>query len=211
MNYSKREWWEGFQKYCTEFPKLALVVDLSRMWAWVGGRSTELSAAGMLPAALQGFDIDSILAGARDSGEATRTKNAKPNPSALLAMAFFDYGNGKVTENMVILPYRDRLELFSKYLQQLFMESIGKELDLGQVIVNQRLTMLGNKGQTCQNSYIKQLRYELSDFFVAFIHVLRDESKPGLEVGPQYQSANPDRLVKKVAGDSPFAPKFSVS
>ena len=31
---------------------------------------------------------------------------------------------------MVVLPYKDRLELFSKYLQQLRMESLGKKLDL---------------------------------------------------------------------------------
>ena len=31
MNYSKQEWWERFQKYYTEFSKLGLAVDLSRM------------------------------------------------------------------------------------------------------------------------------------------------------------------------------------
>lgn len=31
---------------------------------------------------------------------------------------------------MVVLPYKDSLLLFSRYLQQLVMESIGKEFDL---------------------------------------------------------------------------------
>jgi glucose-6-phosphate isomerase len=31
MNYTKKEWWERFQKYYTEFPTLGLAVDLSRM------------------------------------------------------------------------------------------------------------------------------------------------------------------------------------
>src|ERR1022692_5150237 len=31
MNLTKVEWWERFQKYYTEFPKLGLAVDLSRM------------------------------------------------------------------------------------------------------------------------------------------------------------------------------------
>jgi glucose-6-phosphate isomerase len=35
------------------------------MWDWVGGRTSETSAVGLLPAALQGFDIDQLLAGAR--------------------------------------------------------------------------------------------------------------------------------------------------
>src|SRR5438270_564659 len=35
------------------------------MWDWVGGRTSELSAVGLLPAALQGLDVQSILDGAR--------------------------------------------------------------------------------------------------------------------------------------------------
>src|SRR5450432_2134829 len=31
MNYTKLQWWERFQKYYTEFPKIGLAVDLSRM------------------------------------------------------------------------------------------------------------------------------------------------------------------------------------
>ena len=38
---------------------------------------------------------------------------------------------------MVVIPYKDRLELLSKYLQQLIMESLGKEKDLTGNIVNQ--------------------------------------------------------------------------
>ncbi|MFM7803357.1 MAG: glucose-6-phosphate isomerase, partial [Verrucomicrobiota bacterium] len=34
------------------------------MWDWVGGRTSELSAVGLLPAALQGLDIEGLLAGA---------------------------------------------------------------------------------------------------------------------------------------------------
>ena len=48
------------------------------MWDWVGGRTSELSAVGLLPAALQGFDIDGLLAGARSCDEVTRSTNPKP-------------------------------------------------------------------------------------------------------------------------------------
>lgn len=34
------------------------------------------------------------------------------------------------SQDMVVLPYKDSLLLFSRYLQQLVMESIGKEFDL---------------------------------------------------------------------------------
>jgi glucose-6-phosphate isomerase len=83
---------------------------------------------------------------------------------------------------MVVLPYKDRLELFSKYLQQLVMESLGKELDLNKNVVNQGITVLGNKGSTDQHSYIQQLRDGLNNFFVVFISVLRDNSDFNLVV-----------------------------
>jgi glucose-6-phosphate isomerase len=38
------------------------------MWDWVGGRTSELCAVGLLPAALQGLDIDAMLAGCRRHG-----------------------------------------------------------------------------------------------------------------------------------------------
>jgi len=39
------------------------------------------------------------------------------NPAAQLALMWFHSGNGRGTKDMVVLPYKDRLELFSKYLQ----------------------------------------------------------------------------------------------
>lgn len=154
------------------------------MWDWVGGRTSELSAVGLLPAALQGLDIDGMLAGAKAIDEVTRSTNYKTNPSALLALAWFASGNGKGVKNMVVLPYKDRLELFSKYLQQLVMESLGKAQDLGGNVVHQGITVLGNKGATDQHSYIQQLRDGLNDFFATFIEVLHDQDGPALEVEP---------------------------
>lgn len=85
---------------------------------------------------------------------------------------------------MVVLPYKDRLELFSKYLQQLLMESLGKQFDLDGRLVNQGITVFGNKGSTDQHSYIQQLRDGLSNFFVTFVEVLRDRASASLQVEP---------------------------
>jgi glucose-6-phosphate isomerase len=79
---------------------------------------------------------------------------------------------------MVVLPYKDRLVLFSRYLQQLVMESIGKRLDLAGNRVDQGLTVYGNKGSTDQHAFVQQLRDGANDFFVTFIHVL--ESSGGM-------------------------------
>jgi glucose-6-phosphate isomerase len=150
-------------------------LDRFPMWDWVGGRTSELSAVGLLPAALQGIDIDQLLAGGQKIDSATRVNIVNSNPAALLALAWYASGNGKGLKNMVVLPYKDRLELFSKYLQQLVMESLGKERDLDGNLVNQGLCVFGNKGSTDQHSYIQQLRDGLNDFFATFIEVQKDQ------------------------------------
>jgi glucose-6-phosphate isomerase len=160
------------------------------MWDWVGGRTSELSPVGLLPAALQGIDIDSFVSGAYECDKITRIQNVKVNPACQLALAWFASGNGKGTKNMVILPYKDRLELFSKYLQQLVMESLGKKHDMEGTVVNQGITVLGNKGATDQHSYIQQLRDGLNDFFVIFIEVLNDGRASSLAVEPNVTSGD---------------------
>ncbi len=160
------------------------------MWDWVGGRTSELSPVGLLPAALQGFNIDDLLAGASICDKSTRCTTTDKNPAALLALAWYASGGGKGTKNMVVLPYKDRLELFSKYLQQLVMESLGKELDRNQNVVNQGITVLGNKGATDQHSYIQQLRDGLNDYFATFIEVLVDQQGKGINVDPGVTSGD---------------------
>lgn len=154
------------------------------MWDWVGGRTSELCAVGLLPAALQGIKIDQMLAGAAAMDEVTRKKSLRDNPAALLALMWYWATDGKGTKDMVVLPYKDRLLLFSRYLQQLVMESLGKELDLQGNVVNQGIAVYGNKGSTDQHAYVQQLREGVNNFFVTFIEVLKDRNDASLEVEP---------------------------
>jgi glucose-6-phosphate isomerase len=160
------------------------------MWDWVGGRTSVLSAVGLLPAALAGFNVDHLLAGARACDAATRVPSTVTNPAALMALMWFYIGNGKGEKDMVILPYKDRLELFSKYLQQLVMESLGKERDLDNRTVNQGIAVYGNKGSTDQHAYVQQLREGVANFFVTFIEVLRDRETISIQVEPQVTSGD---------------------
>ncbi|CAK7347232.1 unnamed protein product [Dovyalis caffra] len=137
------------------------------MFDWVGGRTSEMSAVGLLPAALQGIDVREMLAGAALMDEANRTTvrfqfigvlvevndcplcssifvhcigiilliktfslQLRNNPAALLALCWYWASDGVGSKDMVVLPYKDSLLLFSRYLQQLVMESLGKEFDL---------------------------------------------------------------------------------
>ncbi len=146
------------------------------MWDWVGGRTSETSAVGLLPAALQGIDIDAFLRGAADTDDVTRRDDMLTNPAALLAAMWHYAGGGKGAKDMVILPYKDRLALFSRYLQQLIMESLGKEKDRAGNIVHQGIAVYGNKGSTDQHAYVQQLREGVNNFFVTFLEVLHDDA-----------------------------------
>jgi glucose-6-phosphate isomerase len=160
------------------------------MWDWVGGRTSVTSAVGLLPAALQGIDIDALLEGARLCDVITRTRETRTNPAALLALMWHSGTAGRGARDMVILPYKDRLLLFSRYLQQLIMESIGKERNLDGNIVNQGLSVYGNKGSTDQHAYVQQLREGVNNFFVTFIEVLRDRNGKSLQVEPDVTSGD---------------------
>jgi len=142
------------------------------MWDWVGGRTSVLSAAGLLPAALQGIDIDALLRGAKTCDDATHEADMMKNPATMLALMWYYAGNGRGDRNMVVLPYCDRLQLFGRYLQQLVMESLGKARDRKGNSVHQGLTVFGNKGSTDQHSFVQQLRDGRNDFFVNFVEVL---------------------------------------
>ncbi|MBA0693558.1 hypothetical protein Goari_003924, partial [Gossypium aridum] len=122
------------------------------MFDWVGGRTSEMSAVGLLPAALQAFDIREMLVGASMMDEATRSTVLRKNPAALLALCWYWATDGIGSKDMVVLPYKDSLLLFSRYLQQLVMESLGKEFDLDGNRVNQGISVYGNKGSTDQHA-----------------------------------------------------------
>lgn len=160
------------------------------MWDWVGGRTSETSAVGLLPAALQGIDIEQLLAGARACDEVTRRRDAARNPAAQLALMWHYAAKGRGDKDMVVLPYKDRLELFSRYLQQLIMESLGKKLDRDGKPVHEGIVVYGNKGSTDQHAYVQQLVDGAHNFFITFIEVLGDRSGDSLEVEPGVTSGD---------------------
>ena len=177
----------------SELDKLAVAdkwISRFPMWGWVGGRISVLSSVRLLPAALQGIDINNLLSVACECDKLTGINDVKLNPSSLLSLAWFISGNGKGAKNVVILPYKDRLELFSKYIQQLVMGSLGKEQALDGMVVNQGIVVLGNKGATDQHSYVQQLRDGLNNFSATFIEVLKDGSGQTLMVEPGVTSGD---------------------
>ena len=148
------------------------------LWDWVGGRTSVTSTVGLLPAALLGVDIDPFLEGAGACDEVTRqTADTMKNPAALLALMWYYAGGGEGRRDMVVLPYKDNLQYLARYLQQLVMESLGKELDRNGGQVRQGLTVYGNKGSTDQHAYVQQLLDGVDNSFVTFVEVLADSRR----------------------------------
>lgn len=163
-------------------------LEIFPMWSWVGGRTSEFSAVGLVPAALQGIDIDAMIAGAAACDSHTRKHEIRENPAALMALMWHFAGNGHGQKDFVVLPYKDKLLLFSRYLQQLIMESLGKSHDRSGNVVHQGLSVYGNKGSTDQHAYVQQLRDGLNNFFACFIDVIEYGAKtpdvePGVKAG----------------------------
>ncbi len=160
------------------------------MFDWIGGRTSIMSAVGLVPMAIQGLDVPAFLDGAKAMDAKTRVNNTPQNAAMLLALMWWFAGEGRGKKDMVILPYKDRLLLFSRYLQQLVMESLGKELDLDGKIVNQGIAVYGNKGSTDQHAYVQQLRDGVNNFFITFIEVRETSATPPPEVEPGVTSGD---------------------
>lgn len=157
---------------------------------WVGGRTSVLSTVGLVPMALQDIDFEEMLLGASEMDELTRSTDLERNAAMRLALAWYHEGNGQGERDMVVLPYKDSLVLFSKYLQQLIMESLGKAEDLDGRTVNQGLAVYGNKGSTDQHAYVQQLRDGLHNFFATFIEVRKGRSGDSITVEGENTSAD---------------------
>ncbi|HVB46269.1 MAG TPA: hypothetical protein VNF47_26670 [Streptosporangiaceae bacterium] len=167
------------------------------LWEWVGGRTSVTSAVGLLPAALQGIDTAAVIRGAARMDKLTRESDPRRNPATMLALMWYWLGSGRGSKNMVVLPYRDRLALFPRYVQQLVMESIGKRLDRAGTVVQQGLTVYGHKGATDQHAYVQQLREGPDDSFVTFVAV--DSDQDGYE-SPAASPSLGDHLFGNLEG-----------
>jgi len=79
---------------------------------------------------LSKIDIDALAAGDSLMETATNLNIINRNSYAVLAMHLHGSGNDKLINNMFFLPYKSRLERFSKYLQRRTMESLSTQRDL---------------------------------------------------------------------------------
>jgi len=91
----------------------------------VGGRFSVLSVVGLLPAAVAGVDIGTLLAGARKRAEECSAEKMEDNPAFYQATAQFLHAR-EGRNICVMMPYVDRLRPLGLWYRQLWAESLGK-------------------------------------------------------------------------------------
>lgn len=136
----------------------------------VGGRFSELSPVGLLPAAVVGIDISAMLKGAKDMDERCKNGDISVNPA--LALATLQYISMKKGKNIgVMMPYADSLKYIADWYAQLWAESLGKEVDLNGKIVNVGQTPVKALGVTDQHSQVQLYNEGPYDKVITFLEV----------------------------------------
>ena len=136
----------------------------------VGGRFSELSPVGLLPAAVCGIDIAKMLEGAKAMDELCKSDDLAQNPA--LTIALLQYISMKQGKNIgVMMPYSDKLRYISDWYAQLWAESLGKELDCNGNAVNAGQTPVKALGVTDQHSQVQLYNEGPFDKVITFLEV----------------------------------------
>ena len=133
---------------------VAFGVDRERVfafWDWVGGRFSIWSAVGLSCAIALGYEaFDGFLKGAAAMDRHFATAPLDKNAPVLLALSHIYNRNGLGRASRAVVPYAQRLHLLPAFLQQLEMESNGKQVQTnGQPVA--RATATNVFGDACTN------------------------------------------------------------
>ena len=139
----------------------------------VGGRFSEMSPVGLLPAAVLGIDIKKMLLGAKDMiNMGFKTANPYKNmPLMAAALQFVAMKQGKNIS--VMMPYADSLKYIADWYCQLWGESLGKSVDKDGNEVYAGQTPVKALGVTDQHSQIQLYTEGPFDKVITFIAVER--------------------------------------
>src|SRR6056297_2531547 len=125
----------------------------------VPGRFSALSTVGLAVAALQGHDVEAVLAGGRDGMDALAGSLYESPGYAYGAATYALAERGALTN--AVMPYAESLETFAEWFAQLWAESLGKD-GLGQ-------TPARALGATDQHSQLQLYRAGPPDKMVTLV------------------------------------------
>ena len=96
----------------------------------VGGRFSELTAVGLLPAAVSGVNINQMLSGAAKMDKVCSNPDLMKNPAYLNAAIHYLLDTKKGKSISVMMPYSNALKDVADWYRQMWAESLGKKFDL---------------------------------------------------------------------------------
>ena len=145
-------------------------------WDWVGGRYSVWSAIGLPVAIAIGADgFREFLAGAHGMDLHFRSAPLERNLPAILALVGIWNRNFLGSASISVAPYHQDLASFPGYLEQLDMESNGKQVDRdgAPLTISTSPVIWGDTGTNGQHAYFQMLHQGTDLVPVDFIAALR--------------------------------------
>jgi glucose-6-phosphate isomerase len=121
----------------------------------VGGRFSVLTAVGLFPSFMLGFDVEAMMHGASDMAARCLDEDLDMNPAAQMATLLYLMDTAKHKPMHVMMAYANSLYLLADWFRQLWAESLGKAADVDGVIVNSGPTPIKALGTTDQHSQVQ--------------------------------------------------------
>lgn len=132
----------------------------------VGGRFSVLSMIGLVPLYFCGFDVISLLDGAKAC-----KKNFLEDQNDTILQKAYHYATHKNATINVLFSYCDRFDKFNDWYVQLWAESLGKKKGYQRI----GLTPVGLVGSRDQHSFLQLIMDGVKDKTVTFIKVLNHD------------------------------------
>tara|TARA_R110000868_G_scaffold124990_3_gene330250 strand:- start:3239 stop:4729 length:1491 start_codon:yes stop_codon:yes gene_type:complete len=162
-----KQWSDGKASFCavSSAPEKVREFGINseetfEIWDWVGGRFSLWSAVGLSSMMSVGFEVfEEVLKGAHQVDEAFKSLPLEKNLPVLLALWDIWNINFKDYKSVAVLPYEQNLEYFSRWLQQLAMESNGKQVDRQGMKVDYQTSPVywGEVGTNGQHAFYQML------------------------------------------------------
>ncbi len=137
----------------------------------VGGRFSELSPVGLLPAAVCGIDIRGLLHGAKCMDGRCKSEDIWQNPALLEAVLQYICMTEKSVNIQVSMPYADSLKYMADWFCQLWAESLGKNVKRDGTPCHVGQTPVKSLGVTDQHSQLQLYTEGPFDKTVTFLKV----------------------------------------
>ena len=137
----------------------------------VGGRFSVFSAVGLLPFSLLGINIEEITQGIKDMDLALKNTDIHFNIAAQNALIHYLMDTKKGKKISVMMPYSYRLRFIADWYCQLWAESLGKERNKDNKVVNTGQTPVKALGVTDQHSQIQLYNEGPNDKIINFLRV----------------------------------------